>query len=84
MFVLVLTAALTLAAITGIQLMWWIPKNGFMFFGTCVNHFGEPYSCTVLDWIARAFLSPFAWPAVIFIALICFAISMIIKGMLKR
>ncbi len=84
MFVFVLTAVLTLIAITSVQLMWWIPKNGYVFFGTCVNHFGEPYSCTVIDWIARAFLSPFAWPAVALIVLICFVISSIIKGIVKR
>ena len=75
MITLALTIILSFFIVTVTQLWWWIPKNGFSFCGTCVNHFGEPYSCNVIDWIARAFLSPFAWPAVLVITLICFAVS---------
>jgi hypothetical protein len=84
MIVCFLTIILTFLAVAAIQIWWWIPKNGFSLFGTCVNHFGEPYSCNVFDWIARAFLSPFAWPAVLIIAIICFAISSIILKVIRH
>lgn len=83
MITLLLTAILTFFTVVVIQLCRWIPKNGFSFSGTCVNHFGEPYSCNVIDWIARA-LSPFALPAVIIIALICFGISKLSLRLLKN
>ncbi len=84
MTILLLTAVLTFIAVSLIQLWWWIPENGFSFSGICVNHFGEPFSCNVIDWVARAFLSPFAWPAVVLIALICFGISAVVVKLLKR
>lgn len=83
MIILALTIVLSFFVVTVIQLCWWIPKNGFSFCGNCVNHFGEPYSCNVIDWIARGILSPFAWPAVFVIILICFAISRKITKAIK-
>jgi len=84
MITILLTIILTGFTVAVIQLLWWVPKNGFSFFGTCVNHFGEAYSCSVMDWVARGLFSPFAWPAVLVIALICFAISRCIAAALKR
>ncbi|MDP2653471.1 MAG: hypothetical protein Q8Q08_05500 [Candidatus Omnitrophota bacterium] len=75
---LFLTMILTVATVAAVQLSWWVPKNGIVFFGTCVNHFGEPYECTVIDWIDRGLLSPFAWPAVLLIALIWFLVCRIL------
>lgn len=84
MIVLLLTAILAFSTVTVIQLWWWIPRNGFSFLGKCVNHFGESYPCNVIDWIARAFLSVFAWPAVFLITIVCFAISISILKVVRR
>lgn len=84
MIVLLLTAILTFFTVTVIQLWWWIPRNGFSFLGECVNHFGESYRCSIVDWIARAFLSVFAWPAVFLITIVCFVISIIVLKVARR
>lgn len=56
------------AIVLKVQLGWWIQTNGWSWDGTLVNHFGESYSGTVLDWLARL-ASPFAVLSVIAIFL---------------
>jgi Zn-dependent protease with chaperone function len=80
----ILTFSLTFLIVTLIQLWWWIPRNGFTFLGECVNHFGEPYSCNVIDWVERGFLSLFAWPAVLAIIVISYFISKIILKLARQ
>lgn len=41
------------------QLPWWFIKNGFTTKGICVNHFGEPYTCTFFEWFLRGIANPF-------------------------
>jgi hypothetical protein len=55
-----LALILTCLMIVTVQLDWWISHNQFSFWGQCVNHFGETYSCDLSSWVVRGFLSPFA------------------------
>lgn len=50
-----------------LQLDYWYGRNGAHFTGHCVNHFGDEYPCSVIGWIVRPLLSPFAWPGLVFV-----------------
>ncbi|MBD3261360.1 MAG: hypothetical protein GF334_06680 [Candidatus Altiarchaeales archaeon] len=41
------------------QSLDWVSRNGVNMEGVCVNHFGETYSCSIIQWMQRMF-SPFS------------------------
>jgi hypothetical protein len=72
---------LTVGTVTAVQLNDWVSWNGYVWKGMGVNHFGEKFATTLDQWLFRAFLSPFAWPAIVltlgFWLLVIFALSRI-------
>lgn len=62
------------------QLWAWVERNGWRSAGECINHFGERYDCSWIDWIARGIRSPFAWPAL----LLLFALCWLLLGLARR
>ena len=76
-----LSFLLTAITVALIQFQDWYLRNGFSLTGIMPNHFGEPYVTTLGEWITGGFLSPFAWPAVIVIAVI-WLVCLVLIGML--
>jgi len=58
---------LTILSVIAVQAQAWISRNGFSPTGPMPNHFGEPYSTNMVEWILRGFLSPFAWFGIVLI-----------------
>ena len=55
-----MSVLLTVGTVTAIQLNDWVSRNGYVWQGMGVNHFGEKYATTAHQWLLRGFFVPFA------------------------
>ena len=74
----------TVGTVTAIQLNDWVSRNGYVLKGVGVNHFGEKFTTTVDQWLLRAFLSPFAWPAIVLIWVFWLVAVIVILWLLRK
>jgi len=75
---------LTVPTVVWIQVAAWHNRNGWDFTGVMPNHFGEPYQTSLSEWVARGFISFFAWFGVAAIAGIWFLVVAVLSGLLAK
>ena len=79
-----MSVLLTVGTVTAIQLNDWVSRNGYVWQGMGVNHFGEKYATTADQWLLRGFLSPFAWPAIVLIWIFWLAMIFLILWLARK